>query len=137
MRRFLIKHPLNMQNNWRGKIWAGHSSQVGLEGLDSLYLTAKFKLGEQTGKKTDPAAVARSMTCAKNSNGGRLLTSEDYLVKSKIASYFSRLASKKSLAEDEQQADIEVAVYEQATVRLCQRGECQKRAMIVVKPVPV
>jgi len=90
-----------MQNNWRGKIWTGHSSQVGLEGLDSLYLTAKFKLGEQTGKKTDPAAVARSMTCAKNSNGGRLLTSEDYLVKSKIASYFSRLASKKSLAEDE------------------------------------
>ena len=76
------------------------------------YLTAKFRLREQTGKKTDPAAVARSMMCAKDSNGSRLFTSEDYLTTNQIAGFFSRLASKKSLAEDEQQADIEVAVYE-------------------------
>ena len=50
---------------------AGHSSQVGNdgnEGLSSLetqksYPTAKFRLGEQTGNKADPAAVARSMQC--------------------------------------------------------------------------
>ena len=28
------------------------------------YLTAKFRLGEETGNKADPAAVARSMMCA-------------------------------------------------------------------------
>ena len=38
------------------------------EGLGSLethlsYLTAKFKLGELTRNKADPAAVARSMQC--------------------------------------------------------------------------
>ena len=75
-------------------------------------LTPKFMLGEQTGQKTDPAAVARSMMCAKDSNGNRLFPSEDYLTTTQIAGFFSRLASKKSLAEDEQQADIEVAVYE-------------------------
>ena len=69
-------------------------------------------LGEQTGKKTDPAAVARSMMCAKDSNGSRLFTSEDYLTANQIAGFFSRLASKKNLPEEEQQPDIEVAAYE-------------------------
>ena len=52
------------------------------------------------------------MMCAKDSNGSRLFTIEDYLTTNQIAGFFSRHASKKSLAEEEQQADIEVAVYE-------------------------
>lgn len=52
------------------------------------------------------------MMCAKDSNGSRLFTTEDYLTTTQIAGFFSRLASKKSLPEDEQQADIEVAVNE-------------------------
>ena len=69
-------------------------------------------LVEQTGRKTDPAADARSMMCAKDSNSSRLFMSEDYLTINQIAGFFSRLASKKSLAEEEQQADIGVTVYE-------------------------
>lgn len=76
------------------------------------YLTAKFRLGEQTGNKADPAAVARSMMCAKDSSGSRLFTSDDFLTANQIAGFFSRLASKKTLADDEQQADIEVATHE-------------------------
>lgn len=40
-----------------------------------------------------------------------MFKSEDYRTTNQIAGFFSRLASK-SLPEDEQQADIEVAVYE-------------------------
>ena len=101
-------HPQNM--GWALK--SSGSRRTRFTPAQKSYLTTKFMLGEQTGKKTDPAAVARSMMCAKDSNGSRLFTSEDYLTTNQIAGFFSRLASKKSLAEEEQQADIEVAVYE-------------------------
>ena len=76
------------------------------------YLTTKFRLGEQTGNKADPLTVARSMMCAKDSNGSRLFTSDEFLTASQIAGFFSRLASRKTLVDDEQQADIEVAAHE-------------------------
>ena len=101
-------HPQNM--GWALK--SSGSRRTRFTPAQKSYLTTKFMLGEQTGKKTDPAAVARSMMCAKDSNGSRLFTSEDYLTTNQIAGFFSRLASKKSLAEEEQQDDIEVAVYE-------------------------
>ena len=82
------------------------------------YLNAKFRLGEQTGNKADPAAVARSMMCAKDSNGSRLFSSDDFLTANQIAGFFSRLASKKTLADDEQQADIEVAALESSLEEL-------------------
>ena len=101
-------HPQNM--GWALK--SSGSRRTRFTPAQKSYLTSKFRLAEQTGKKTDPAAVARVMMCAKDSNGSRLFTSEDYLTTNQIAGFFSRLASKKSLAEDEQQTDIEVAVYE-------------------------
>ena len=59
------------------------------------YLTTKFMFGEQNGKKTDPAAVARSMMCAKDSNGSRLSTGEDYLTANQIAGFFPALLQRK------------------------------------------
>ncbi|KAL9962792.1 hypothetical protein ACROYT_G031932 [Oculina patagonica] len=76
------------------------------------YLTTKFKLGEQTGNKANPAAVARSMMFAKDENGKRLFSRDDFLTAKQIAGFFSRLASKKALADDEDQVDIEIAVHE-------------------------
>lgn len=89
-------HPQNM--GWALK--SSGSRRPRFTPAQKSYLTAKFRLGEQTGKRTDAAPVARAMMCAKNSNGSRLFTSEDYLTTNQIAGFFSRLASKKSLAED-------------------------------------
>ena len=68
----------------------------------SAYLTTKFRLGEQTGNKADPLAVGRSIMCAKDSNGSRLFTNDEFLTASQIAGFFSRLALRKTLVDDEQ-----------------------------------
>jgi len=49
------------------------------------YLTEKFQQGEWLGQKSDPASVARSMM---------------YAVNSQVAGFFSRLAAKKYLYND-------------------------------------
>ena len=76
------------------------------------YLTTKFKLGEQTGSKADPAAVARSMRCAKDATGDRLFSSDEFLTATQIACFFSCIASKKTLENDVQQEGVEVAAHE-------------------------
>lgn len=88
-------------------------------------LTAKFRLGERTGNKADPAAVARSMMCAKDSSESRLLTSDDLLTANQVAGFFSRLASKTTLADEEQQTDIEVAAHEADLEELVNRAICE------------
>ena len=57
----------------------------------------KFITGEQTGKKVNAASVARSMIKARDTNGERLFTSAEFLTCQQIASYFSRLASKRTI----------------------------------------
>ena len=74
------------------------------------YLTTKFKLGEQTGSKADPAAVARSIMCSKDATGDRLFSSNKFLTATQIAGFFSRLASKKTLENDDQES-VEVAAH--------------------------
>ena len=78
------------------------------------YLTAKFKLGEQSGQKADPASVARAMVSAKDTSGKRLFKSDDFLTAQQIAGFFSRLSAKKTLQDDEEQSDddFESAVHE-------------------------
>ena len=81
------------------------------------YLTKKFKLGEQTGQKADPASVARAMVSAKDASGNRLFTSDGFLSANQIAGFFSRLSAKKTLyeveeAEDEAEDDFQSAVDE-------------------------
>ena len=92
---------------------------------EKSYLTAKFRLGEQTGLKLDPAAVARSMMCAKASDGNLLFTSDDFLTAKQIPGFFSCLTSKKTLKEDEllQQEDMEAAAYEAKMEALLNNAE--------------
>ena len=99
------------------------------------YLTAKFRLGEQTGLKVDPAAVARSMMCANAPDGNLLFTSNDFLTAKQISGFFSRLASKKTLKEDEplQEEDLEAAAYEshmEALVNDAERKLVQKHPIV-------
>ena len=81
------------------------------------YLSTKFKLGEQTGSKADPAAVARSMLYAKDATGDRLFSSDEFLTATQIAGFFSRLASKKTLENDDQEG-VEVAAHEACLERI-------------------
>ena len=57
------------------------------------YLTARFTPGERTGRKADPAQVAVDMRNAKNESNARLFTREQWLTKSQVQSFFSRLAA--------------------------------------------
>lgn len=75
------------------------------------YLDDKFKIGQQTGHKADPEQVSLDMRYAKNDDGSRRFTVDDYLSAQQIKSYFSRTSSKlRNL--DTADADLE-AITEQ------------------------
>ena len=57
------------------------------------YLTSKFDIGVQSGRKEDPGQVAHDMRKAKAENGDRLFSREEWLTKSQIQGFFSRLSS--------------------------------------------
>ena len=59
------------------------------------YLTAKFDLGEQTGRKADPLQVSNDMRKAKDAQNNRLFIREEWLTKSQVQGFFSRLAATK------------------------------------------
>lgn len=58
------------------------------------YLESKFKVGQETGLKVDPANVAHDMRYARNQDGARLFSVDEFLTAQQIQSYFSRRASK-------------------------------------------
>jgi len=58
------------------------------------YLYEKFKIGEQTGLKADPAQVAQDMRHAKHEDGSRRFTVDEFLAPQQIKSYFSRMTAK-------------------------------------------
>ena len=65
-----------------------------------------------TGQKADPASVARSMMHAKDINGTRMF-SDDFVTANQIRGFFSRLASKKTLPDEEAEIEVmEAARYE-------------------------
>lgn len=71
------------------------------------HLNAKFQIGERTGKKADPTEVSKAMSTAKDSNGDRLFSYEDFLTSQQISSYFSRLAAKRSVEGDQPDSEDE------------------------------
>ena len=86
----------NMRMGWALKTFG---SKVRFTSTQVSYLTSKFKIGEETGQKTNPASVARA---GKDANGNPLFTYEYFLTSTQIASFFSPLASKKSLANEDE-----------------------------------
>ena len=89
--------------------WALKSSQEGKTRFSDKqrdYLTSKFQIGEETGQKASPVQVSRLMMTAKDASGNRMFSSSEFLSVQQITSFFSRLASKRSLAGH---LDIQVA----------------------------
>ena len=73
------------------------------------YLLDIYLIGESTGYKAEPAAVAKSMRKSKNSDGDLLFEASEFLTPQQIASFFSRLSAKRALltADDEDEDEIE------------------------------
>ena len=62
--------------------------------LQRQYLEEKFKLGQATGQKQDPGSVARDMRFAKNMDGTKLFSRDEYLNHQQIQPFFSRMAAR-------------------------------------------
>ena len=93
--------------------WALKSSQGGKTRFSDKqrdYLTSKFQIGEETGQKASPAQVSRLMMTDKDASGNRLFSSPEFLTVQQISSFFSCLASKRSLAGH---LDIQVAAADE------------------------
>ena len=61
------------------------------------YLTAKFVLGEKTGRKAEPEQVSREMRNARNVKNERRFQRKEWLSKTQIKEFFSRLVKKEIL----------------------------------------
>ena len=75
--------------------WALNKSKTGSKRFSTHvrdYLIAIFDLGEKNNSKADPASVALEMRNAKMRDGSRRFAREEWLNKSQIKSFFSRLA---------------------------------------------
>ena len=79
------------------KGWALKSSRkpVRFNETQKQFLTEKFEIGEETGNKEDHAKVCREMRLKKDMHGLKVFSTEECLTTQQIASFFSRLASKK------------------------------------------
>lgn len=93
------------------------------------YLEEKFKIGEQTGHKADPAQVAKDMRHSKNEDGSRKFSVDEFLSASQIKSYFSRMSAKlrQGIQEDTDEWDLQAATEQEAycSTRSQILDECQ------------
>lgn len=62
-------------------------------------------MGERTGRKAGPQHVAQDMQTARDESGDRIFEREEWLTKTQIQGFFSRLASnrRKLVCEEESQ----------------------------------
>ena len=74
------------------------------------YLIKKFLVGEKTGRKEDPAQVAKDMRTACTIEGVRIFKRTEWLSKSQIQGFFSRTAAKakKGNLTDIEENDLDV-----------------------------
>ena len=73
------------------------------------YLQSRFDTGELTGRKADPNQISKEMRVARNVDGTRKFNREEWLSKTQIDSFFSRLAAKKHKRQTEGQQNAQVA----------------------------
>lgn len=66
------------------------------------YLIKKFNIGQKTGRKADPSSVSRDMRKARDSNGDRIFTVDEFLTAQQISSFFSRQAKSVAAAVSEE-----------------------------------
>ena len=71
--------------------WALHKSRSGKSCFSDKvreYLQKKFELGQETGRKEDPAQVASDMRKARNTDGTRMFSRAEWLSKIQIQGFF-------------------------------------------------
>ena len=88
------------------------------------YLETKFNMGQSTGRKMDPEAVAKEMRRSLDSNGKRLFKASEYLTAQQISSFFSRLVAKRATIhalDDDVQASQEEENYATARQEILSR----------------
>ncbi len=73
------------------------------------YLQSRFDTGELTGRKADQNQVSKEMRAARNLDGTRKFSREEWLTKTQIRSFFLRLAAMKRKRQTEgEEAALEV-----------------------------
>ena len=80
--------------------WALKSNQGGkirFSDKQRDYLTSKFLIGEENGQKASPLQVSQSMMTVNDATGNHMFSSSEFLTVQQITSFFSHLASKRSL----------------------------------------
>ena len=92
------------------------------------YLMDKFTIGESTGNKANPVTVAMSMITAKDSNGQRLFSSEEFLTSQQISSFFLVHGAKRALP-------IDLSIDDEQSTEHEQRFE-ELRNEVIVEVVP-
>lgn len=70
------------------------------------YLTARFDLGEQTGRKADPQQVSSDMRKTTDEQNNRLFDRKEWLTKSQVQGFFSRLASSRRRQQYPTEVDL-------------------------------
>lgn len=106
----------SLQMGWALKSSQGRSRKR-FSDKQKNYLFSRFSIGEVTGQKADAASVAKAMMTARDVHGERLFTSSEFLTSQQVASYFSRLASKRTLKDherEEEDSDVEIDQREAA-----------------------
>ena len=76
--------------------WALHKSKGGAVRFSDKvrqYLISKFEIDVVSGRKEDPGQIAQNIRKAKSENGDRLFFRDQWLTKSQIQGFFSRLFS--------------------------------------------
>ena len=82
--------------------WALHNPKAGAVRFSETvrqYLTSKFEIGKQSGRKGDQRQVSQDVTNAKGENGERLFSREKWLTKAQIQGFFSGLSSSRRRRE--------------------------------------
>ena len=113
-----ISAPQQLRFFHKGGLLDPVRSQHGLVKAQWWYLERKFKVGQETGLKLDPVDVARDMRYARNQQGAKLFTVDEFLTVQQIQSYFSRTASKlRHLHSDDPESEQDEDVLAETHVR--------------------
>lgn len=98
--------PTTLPMGWALKSTQSRSTKV--TDNQKQYLNSKFQIGERTGKTVDPCdKVSKAIRTAKHTNGKRLFSYGNFLTNQQISSYFSRLASQRSVEVDQPDSENE------------------------------
>lgn len=117
-------HDNSPPQGWALKV---SKSNVRFTEQQKQYLNEKFAIGKETGHKVDPAVVSRDMRYAKDFQGNRRFTLEEFLTPTQIQSYFSRKSSKEKRANNLNNEDLVSAKVQEeySNVRSTVLSQCQ------------